>query len=108
MGELEDETGERLFVEVQRRGCLAHRLRRDGIAGSVMDDQIAEADRRGVTGRIRCMVALDRRADRTRKAPAADENGTDEGVVDPEVAALAAGPLVGNFAAAVAEVRVAV
>ena len=53
-------------------------------------------------------MALDRRGDDRRQAPAADEHRADEGVVDAELAALAASALLGRLAGALGALLVAV
>ena len=60
-----------------------------------MDDQVGKLDGRGDPLGIRRVVALDRGRDRRGQAPAANEDGADEGVVDSQLAALAAKALFG-------------
>ena len=73
--------------------------RRDRIAGGVVDDRVGEADRGSVPVRVGGVVALDRGGDRRLQAPAADEDGADQRVVDPELATLAADALLGVLGA---------
>ena len=62
-----------------------------------MDDQVAEPDRRGVAVGVGGVVALDRGRDAAAEAPAPDQHRADQRVVDPELAALAAHPLLGSL-----------
>ena len=57
---------------------------------------------------IRRVVALDRRGDDLRQAPAAHQHRADERMVDAELAALATGALVGRLVAGIARGLVAV
>ena len=69
---------------------------RDRLAGREVDDHVGEPDRRGGAGGVGGVMALDRRGDLRADPPAADQHRADQGVVDAELAALAAHALVGR------------
>ena len=73
---------------------------------AVVGDEVGERNRRGRALGVVGVVALDRRADRRREAPAANEHAADQGVVDPELAALGGNAILGGLSRG-EEVRVA-
>jgi len=93
VGKLEEESSQAIFVEADSLGSASERARCDAIAGRMVSDQIGELHRCGNAFRFRRMVALDRGRNWSRQAPAPNEDRADQRVVDPELAALAAQPL---------------
>ena len=67
----------------------------------VVGEHVGEAHERGLTLRVLGVMALDRRRDRARQAPAAGEDAADQRVVDAELAALAVNALLGRAGIAV-------
>ncbi len=73
-----------------------------------MNDRVGKADHGGMSVGVGRVVALDGGGDRGLQAPAADQDGADQRVVDPQVAALAPDAGLGCLGGRVGSVVVAV
>src|SRR5581483_2946864 len=105
-GELVDQGAHDGGGNPQRRGGVDERGGGYGVAAHVVGDQVRQPDRGRVAGRVGGVVALDRGGGGRAQPPAPREDSTDEGVVDPELAALQPQALLRQLAVARGEVRV--
>ena len=96
MRELVDELAKPGVAEPAGFGREARRIARDQVARGVVGDEVAEPHGGREARRRIGVMALDRAGDHVRQAPAASEHAADDGVVDPELAALERRPLLGS------------
>ena len=94
--QLVEEVAQGVGAEAAALGAGAQPLRRDRLALGVVGDHVGGGDQRGEAVGVLGVVALDRDGDPLRQVPAPGEDAADQRVVDAELLAFVAQPLLGG------------